>query len=62
MDQDAVVADVVEGGLGDVDVDGVGDEEADHPRLGELAVSDDSVLGRDHPHLLLQNERINSFR
>ena len=54
MDQEAMVADVSEGGLGDVDVDGVGDEEADHPRLGELAVSDDSVLGRHHPHLLNQ--------
>ena len=53
MDQDAMVADVGEGGLGDVDVDGVGDEKADHPGLGELAVSDDSVLGRHHPHLFL---------
>ena len=33
-----MVADVSEGGLGDVDVDGVGDEEADHSGLGELAV------------------------
>ena len=50
MDQDAVVADVGEGGLGDVDVDGVSDVQADHPGLGELAVSDDSALGRYHPH------------
>ena len=45
-----MVANVSEGGLGDVDVDGVGDEEADHPGLGELAVCDDAILGRNHPY------------
>ena len=49
MDQDAMVANIGEGGLGDMDADGVCDEQSDHPGLGELAVGDDSVLGRYHP-------------
>ena len=53
MDQDPMVSNVGECGLGDVDVGGVGDEEADHAGLRELAVGDQSVLRRDHSHLKL---------
>ena len=45
-----MVANVVEGRAGDADITGLCDADCIHPRLAELGVRYDNVLGRGDPN------------
>ena len=59
-----MVADVVKDGAGNADITGLCDADGVHPRLAELGVRYDNVLGRGDPNRSLGDNsmRLKSFQ